>query len=96
MKKFKKMMVGLVLAVTLLGNCLTVSAATNSCEHCTVSVYSKQLTHREFLYSHTEQHGAITVFCNVYREYYTVRWKCVNCNEECLVTTEIIPEVHIN
>lgn len=57
MKSAKKMMVGVVLAITLLGNCFAVSAATNSCEHCTVSVYSKELTHREFLYSHTEQHG---------------------------------------
>ena len=96
MNKLRKVLIGMMLAVALLGNSLSVSAANNGCQHTTISVYAKELAHREFLYSHTEQHGSVTVSCSVYKEYYNVRWKCVNCHQECLVTTEIIPEVHIN
>ena len=66
MKKFKKMMVGLVLAVTLLGNCISVYAAADGvCDSCNkaMTLYEKQYLYKEFWETHTEQHGAITVVC---------------------------------
>ena len=95
MKRMKKLMVGVVLAVTLLGNCFSVSAANNECQHPSRFVYSKEPAGPVFCFSHTEQHGSVTVFCDVYKDAYFVRWKCVNCHEEVMVTTEYGPEKHI-
>ena len=94
-KQDKRLMVCVLLLVTLFGNCLSAAAETNSCKHNTVTVYSKELSYREFLFTHTEQHVSTSVICNVYNEYYTVIWKCVNCGAECMVTTEKVSNVHI-
>ncbi len=97
MKKFKKMMLGVVLAVTLLGNCLSVSAAT-ICSNCKDNltnneIYEKTLVYREFVETHTEQHGAITVVCDKYYYYYNVRYLCTSCYKETVCTER--EEVHI-
>ena len=87
MKKLKKMMLGLVMAVTLLGNCISASAAKCCNNPLTADeIYAKELAYRELLYTHTEQHGAVTVICNVYRNYYWVRYWCSICGEETVVT----------
>lgn len=97
MKKLKKMMLGLVMAVTLLGNCISASAA-NNCYHCgdplsNNEIYEKNFAYREFCFTHTEQHGSTTVVCNVYRDYYWVRYLCTSCKGET-VRTEY-EEIHI-
>lgn len=92
MKKFKKMMVGVVLAVTLLGNCLSVSAA---CIHTTnnyVILKKEPVGYEEFQFTHTEQHGATTVVCDVYKVYYTVTTRCNICGGISIAT--VGDEVH--
>lgn len=97
MKKFKKMMVGLVLAVTLLGNCISVYAAADGvCDSCNkaMTLYEKQYLYKEFWETHTEQHGAITVVCTKYKYHYIARYRCDNHTTTVFEVVTAYDEVH--
>lgn len=98
MNKIKKLIVCIAMAILLAGSCLTAVAATNalsSCDHYSLTYYDKTETYREFLYSHTEQHGTTTVTCNVYKVYYVVRYICDDCGSIAYSTT-VTEELHVN
>lgn len=94
MKKLKRLMVGIMLVVVLVGNCISVSAATCCNDLLTNDeIYAKELAYKELLFTHTEQHGSVTVVCNVYQNYYWVRYWCSICGGETVVTESEV--VHI-
>lgn len=98
MKKIKKTMVLAVMVVMLIGSCMTASAAMDGakgCSHDHLSLYDKTEVHREFWFSHTEQHGATTVMCNVYKVEYLIRYRCDDCGALAFSTTKT-EELHIN
>ena len=102
MKKFKKMMLGLVLAVTLLGNCLSVAAPDHvtvpTCTICDapMTLYEKQYTGiTEYWKTHTEQHGAITVVCDIYKKYFNARYICSNHSTPVIKSASGFEEVHV-
>lgn len=94
MKRVKKVMIGLVLAVTLLGNCLSVAAAT-SCPHGSGNtyIYEKTLVAREYWYTHTEYKNSQLVECTVYKGYYNLRERCRLCGAE--IASNIMEEIHV-
>lgn len=95
MKKIKKTMALAVMMVMLIGSCMTASAATNACDHADLTFYDKTEVHREFWFSHTEQHGPTTVMCDVYKVEYLIRYRCDACGALPVSTTKI-EEVHVN
>lgn len=80
MKLIKKLFVTSVLTVVLLGNCLTVAAA-SACSHSTTTTYSKTLLYSEYGFYHTEQLGTTSVGCDVYYDYYNVGTYCSTCDK---------------
>ena len=90
MKKFKKMMVGVVLAVTLLGNCLTAAAfdSQSKCVGCNNvlegnEIYENNYAYTEY-YTHPVQKNTSYIVCSVRRDYYRVRYFCRDCGKENL------------
>lgn len=90
MKKFKKMMVGLVLAVTLLGNCLSVSAAIKpdkaKCTQCRDNLYANEIYEKTLVYYELKEIRLVqtnpAVFEAIVNNYYRVRYKCRECGKE--------------
>ena len=91
MKKFKKMMAGLVLTVALMGNCLTAAAFHSSfdCSGCdnelqSDEIYECNYAYRELYETHPVQNNTSYIVCSVYRDYYRVRYICGQCGKENL------------
>lgn len=91
MKKFKKMMVGLVLAVALLGNCLTAAAfdSYSRCTGCNARLFDNEIyecnsAYRELYRSYPVQDGSSYIICKEYKHYYRVRYICGQCGKENL------------
>ncbi len=98
MKKIKKTMALAVMMIMLIGSCMTASASTNgtnACAHSRVTFYDKTEVHREFWFTHTEQHGSTTVMCDVYKVEYLIRYRCDACGALAVSTTKT-EEVHVN
>lgn len=91
MKKLKKMMVGVVLTVTLLGNCLTVAAFDSSfdCSGCgnelqSDEIYECNSVYRQLYRTYPVQDGSSYIICKEYKHYYRVRYRCGQCGIENL------------
>lgn len=90
MKKFKKMMVGLVLAVTLLGNCLSASAAISAdeaaCTGCGQKLFTNEIYEKTLVYYELKEIRLVqtnpAVFEAIVNNYYRVRYKCRECGKE--------------
>lgn len=98
MNRIKRTIILVVASLFLISGCMTVVASSlseESCEHYSLTFYDKTETYREFLYTHTEQHGTMTVTCNVYKVYYVVRYICDDCGTIATSTT-VTEEVHVN
>lgn len=97
MKKIKKTLVFAAMMVMLICSCMPVAAATdgvNACSHSHLSMYDKIFQYREFLYTHTEHNGTSTVTCNVYRDYFVVRYRCDSCGY-ITATTNVYEDIHV-
>lgn len=97
-KKIKKIIVFAMMMVMLVCSCMPVAAAenvVNDCKHSHISIYDRIVQYREYLYTHTEHNGTSTVTCDVYREYFVLRYRCDSCG---IIVTTITDseEIHVN
>lgn len=96
MTKCKKVLATMMVVVSVLMNCMVVSAAeVEYCDSCgaRLPVYSRDFRYREMTGQHTVDVNGRQAICFIYTEYFEVRYYCSDC-KRYEVTTEVVEDVH--
>ena len=78
----RKVCLALILAVAMLGSTMTAMASARTCEHVFDSSQQSRVLQKTTVVSyheHTDAATGVTYKCTLYRAYYLVTDKCVNC-----------------